>query len=276
MDFMKHKGRNYRSRNEFLARLEGYVFPTLGARPIESLTRSVTTPLVDEIALRHRHAAHAVARDLNIVGRWYAKRTDSFVWPSVPSPLTKEDRRGRDRVLEDAELRAVWAACERLGHPHGALVRFLLLTSLRRNEAAMLRRSEVQSGIIRLPRERVKTDEPLVLPLSQAAAELLATCHEGQWYFPSTQGTEPVQNFARAKRQLDRLAPEVAHWTLHDLRRTAATLMERAGVLPHVIEATLNHKVRGVGGVYRQHPFIEEKRDALERLAKEVERIVAG
>jgi integrase len=60
------------------------------------------------------------------------------------------------------------------------------------------------------------------------------------------------------------MAPEVGHWTLHDLRRTAATLMERAGVLPHVIEATLNHKVRGVAGVYRRHNFIEEKLAALE------------
>lgn len=63
---------------------------------------------------------------------------------------------------------------------------------------------------------------------------------------------------------------------LHDLRRTAATLMERAGVLPHVIEAVLNHKVRGVAGVYRRHNFVEEKRDALERLANCIHGIVSS
>ena len=42
--------------------------------------------------------------------------------------------------------------------------------------------------------------------------------------------------------------------------------MERAGALPHVIEATLNHKVRGVVGVYRRHNFVEEKKDALIRI----------
>ena len=52
--------------------------------------------------------------------------------------------------------------------------------------------------------------------------------------------------------------------------------MERAGVLPHVIEAVLNHKVRGVAGVYRRHNFVEEKRDALERLANCIHGIVSS
>jgi hypothetical protein len=119
MGFLRARGPGYRSRGEFLARMERYVFPTLGARPIEALTRSVTLPLVDAIALDKDlpHAAHAVARDLNTVGRWYAKRTDSYSWPAIPSPLTEEHRRARDRVLSDAELRAVWKAAESPWHP---------------------------------------------------------------------------------------------------------------------------------------------------------------
>jgi hypothetical protein len=54
----------------------------------------------------------------------------------------------------------------------------------------------------------------------------------------------------------------------------SSELLERAGVLPHVIEACLNHKVRGVAGVYRRHNYIEEKRDALERLATLLKSIV--
>jgi integrase len=60
----------------------------------------------------------------------------------------------------------------------------------------------------------------------------------------------------------------IEHWVLHDLRKTGATLMERAGVLPHVIEATLNHTVPGVAGVYRRHNFVEEKKAALEDRAR--------
>jgi integrase len=66
----------------------------------------------------------------------------------------------------------------------------------------------------------------------------------------------------------------IPHWTLHDLRRTASTLMERAGVLPHVNDKVLNHVTRGVAGVYARHNYIEEKRDALERLATLLRTIV--
>jgi integrase len=273
-EYLRHKGSGLRSRDDFLARFENHVFPTLGSRPIETLTRSITVPLVDALALKHRHAAHAVARDLNIIGRWYSARTDAFTWPMVPSPLNPEDRAGRERILEDRELRALWPAAERQGHPHGTLVRFLLLTGLRRTEAAELRRSEVVEGVIRLAPERTKNKTSFVLPLSKAAAGLLGECPEGLWFFPGPRDGEPFSAFTHGKAELDRLAPDVGPWVLHDLRRTAATLMERVGVLPHVIEATLNHKVRGVAGVYRRHNFIEEKRDALERLATELARIV--
>jgi integrase len=66
----------------------------------------------------------------------------------------------------------------------------------------------------------------------------------------------------------------IEHWVLRDLRRTGATLMERARVLPHVIEATLNHTIPGVAGVYRRHNFVEEKKAAMEALSRLVAQIV--
>jgi integrase len=154
-------------------------------------------------------------------------------------------------------------------------VQFLLLTALRRNEAAELRRTEVVNGAIRLPAERVKTREPLTLPLSAAAAGLLASCPAGEWYFAGRRNGEPYTAWTRGKSELDALL-NIEHWVLHNLRRTAATLMERAGVLPHVIEAALNHTIPGVAGVYRRHNFIDEKRAALEALAGLVAQIVEG
>lgn len=275
-EFLQH--RTYANRQNFEALFHNHIFPTLGDRPIESLGRREMSVLRDDVAQRvGRHAAHAVVRSLNVVGRWYAKnRTDRYVWPAIDSPLNKQERAGRDRVLEDRELHSIWAACGQQGQPHGVLVKVLLLTACRRNEIAHLHHSEVVNGCIRLPKERVKTGEPLILPLSQAALDLLATCPPGEWYFPTPRNGEPFSTFTRGKRELDRLSPEVGPWVLHDLRRTAATLMERAGVLPHVIEAVLNHKVRGVAGVYRRHNFVEEKRDALERLANCIHGIVSS
>jgi integrase len=62
----------------------------------------------------------------------------------------------------------------------------------------------------------------------------------------------------------------MAHWTLHDLRHTARSLMSRAGVSADIAERVLGHKIPGVRGVYDRHEYATEKRDALERLASGV------
>jgi integrase len=282
--FLRWRGQRFKSDPQLLAQLENHAFETLGHLPMMALKPGMITRLADDITAKvarkrnnpdaGRAAAHGVVKALNVIGNWYAKRNDDFMWKPVESPLTKEDREGRERVLEDHEIVAIWHACERQGHPHGPFVQFLLLTALRRNEAAELRRSEVVDGVIRLPPERVKTKVALVLPLSQAALDVLASCPEGEWYFTGERDpSKHFSAFARGKAALDAML-NVEHWTLHDCRRTAATLMERAGVLPHVIEATLNHKVGGVAGVYRRHNFVEEKKAAMEGLAQLLTSIV--
>ena len=77
-----------------------------------------------------------------------------------------------------------------------------------------------------------------------------------------------------ARREADHKAKPMPDWHLHDLRRTAATVMaDKLGVLPHIIEAILNHVSghrAGVAGIYNE----EEMRDALERWAVHVAAIV--
>ena len=67
----------------------------------------------------------------------------------------------------------------------------------------------------------------------------------------------------------------IPNWTLHDLRRTAKTLMARAGVRPDISERVLGHVIAGVEGTYDRHSYADEKRDALEKLAAMVERILS-
>jgi integrase len=64
------------------------------------------------------------------------------------------------------------------------------------------------------------------------------------------------------------------NWVLHDLRRTARSLMSRAGIRPHIAKQALGHTIRGVEGVYDRHSYDVEKADALSRLAELVERII--
>ena len=72
--------------------------------------------------------------------------------------------------------------------------------------------------------------------------------------------------FSKSKRRLDELSG-VSDWVLHDCRRTARSLMARAGVMPHVAERVLGHAIPGVEGVYDRHSYDVEKADALNRLA---------
>jgi integrase len=64
------------------------------------------------------------------------------------------------------------------------------------------------------------------------------------------------------------------HWVHHDLRRTARSLMSRTGVFPDVAERVLGHVIPGVRGTYDRYEYFDEKRDALERLAALIERIL--
>ena len=68
------------------------------------------------------------------------------------------------------------------------------------------------------------------------------------------------------QRRGDKLKP-MPEWRLHDLRRTARSLMSRAGVPTDIAEMVLGHKLTGVRGVYDRHSYAAEKREALEKLA---------
>jgi hypothetical protein len=63
-------------------------------------------------------------------------------------------------------------------------------------------------------------------------------------------------------------------WVIHDLRRTARSLMSRAGVPPRHAEMALGHVVAGVEGVYDRHRYLDEKQQAFEALAAQIDRIL--
>ena len=83
-----------------------------------------------------------------------------------------------------------------------------------------------------------------------------------------------IKNHTAAKAAFVAKLPQMPQWGLHDLRRTARSLMSRAGVRPDIAERTLGHVMGGVEGIYDRHQFNEEKARALTALAALIERIV--
>jgi integrase len=130
--------------------------------------------------------------------------------------------------------------------------------------------AEVVSGDWTLPASRNKTNQDLVRPLSKAALALLPAPN-GKWVFGNA--VRPLTVFGKPKAALDE-ASGVTAWTLHDLRRTARSLMSRAGVPSDHAERCLGHVIGGVRGTYDRHEYHREKQLAFEALAMQIERIV--
>lgn len=185
----------------------------------------------------------------------------------------------RDRVLSDDELALV------LKHAgsgdYGAIIRLLILTGQRREEVAAMKWGEIDfsRAIWSIPGSRTKNKLPHDVPLNADAIAILQSVirrGQRQWVFGSGDG--PFSGWSKSKAALDARinndlrtglsqTKEIQPWRVHDLRRTVTTRMGDLGVLPHIVEATLNHisgHKAGVAGVYNRSVYAKEKLAALE------------
>jgi integrase len=185
---------------------------------------------------------------------------------------SSSNERKRQRILNDDEIRSVWIATGEFPDAYGALVRFLLLTGARRAEAAEMPRSELQNGVWLLPGARNKAKVDIARPLFSAAQDVLPP-FDGKYVFGRDDGARPMGCFGFFKERFDE-ACGVTDWTLHDLRRTARSLMGRAGVPTDHAERCLGHVIGGVRGVYDCWQYVPQMREAYEALAGLIERIV--
>jgi integrase len=253
--------------------LERLVYPKIGARQIGDIKRSEIIRLLDKI--EDERGPVMADKTLGIVRRimnWHASRSDDFRSPIVKGMArTNPSERARERVLTDDELRKIWAVNNGV---FGSFVRFLLLTGARRNEASEMQWAEIDGGDWTLPAARNKTKVDLVRPLSKAAQDILRIPRQGEYVF-TTDGVTPISGFSKFKAAFDK-ATGTSGWTLHDCRRSARSLMSRAGVPSDHAERCLGHVIGGVRGVYDRHEYHAEKARAFEALAALVERIVSG
>jgi integrase len=195
------------------------------------------------------------------------------------------DEVSRDRVLTDEELSLVWRLAG--NGDYGAILRLLVLTGQRREEVGGMLWSEIdtEGALWRVGADRTKNglahDVPLSTP-ALAVLEGLGRREERDFVFGAGEGA--FQGWSNAKTALDgrasaALGRTIAPWRLHDIRRTVATRLADLGVLPHVIEAVLNHvsgHKAGVAGVYNRSAYASEKCDALTRWGDHVSMLVEG
>lgn len=290
------KVKQLRSAAEMESLLRRHVRPKLGDRHINDVKRSEVVALLDGIAAmpsarssdgKSRRVADKVLGVLRSAFNWHQGRDDEFASPIVKGMArTTLKELSRDRILDDGEIVTVWQALDRCGPPaYVRLVRALLLSGARLNEMARLRWTEIVGDVAVVPASRTKAKVDDAKPITANLAALIGerAGEAGDFVFSTDHGASPFSGFSKAKKRLDAEVaklrttaelPPMPPWRLHDLRRTARTLLSRAKVDPDVAERVLGHAIPGIRRVYDQHPFIAEKRDALERLAALVWAIV--
>jgi integrase len=213
---------------------------------------------------------------------------DGMPAPAVSAP--------RERVLDDDEIRILWnglpaslaksKACQRI-------IRLCLVTAQRVGEIAGMRRDELdlKTSTWSLPGSRTKNGHQHLVPLSGLASkiieEALEDAGESEWVFPVGDGSLDPHAVARTigrAQESNEGRPKgrfgIPRWTAHDLRRTALTGMAKLGVAPIVLGHVANHRTTtkaGVTlGVYIQHSYRQEVRQALELWSYRLEAIIEG
>ena len=261
-------------------------------KPLHSLSvfkisRRHIAARVADIATEQGAVSAARARTaLSTMYNWAIREGLDIPANPVHGTNRPEQPKSRERVLSYGELAEIWQACG--DDDYGRIVRLLILTAQRRDEVGGMRWQELdtEAGQWFLPSARTKNHREHVLPLVRDALALLPHCRTGRDHIfgdgPRREGDQHRgfsgwskskaaldARILAARKMVDAGAKPLSHWTVHDLRRTAATVMaDQLGVLPHIVEAILNHVSghrAGVAGVYNRARYQAEMRQALER-----------
>lgn len=265
-----------RSAHEIERCLEKYVLPHWADRDFISIKRSDIAALLDHIEDHHgSRMADSVLAVLRSIANWHASRDDSYVSPFVRG-MRRHKGGARERVLNDEELRAVWKQAEANG-PFGAIIRLLLLTAQRREKVVTMKWADVVDGVWTIAtaeREKGNAGSLVLPPQNIEIINAQPRLSGNPYVFAGRRGDGGCLDVSQSKRPFDAKLPPMPRWTLHDLRRTARSLMSRADVRPDIAERVLGHVQPGIKGVYDRHQYLTEKGDALNRLAALIGTIV--
>jgi integrase len=280
-----------RSADEIERSFNAYVRPRIGSKSIYELRRSDIVQMLNGIEDENGPVmADRVLAYLRRAFNWQAMQDDRFSPPIVKGMArTKSKERARSRTLDDQEIRDLWTALDQLNPGIDAppcyptFMRVLLLTAQRREEVARMHRDEIAGDDCwTIPAARSKTKLDQLVPVTAAVKALIGDV-KGFVFSNERARKRPFSGFSKAKKALDAGIAKLRkregrkpmpHWVNHDLRRTARSLLSRAGVSADIAERVLGHVIPGVRGVYDRYEYLDEKRDALEKLAALVDRIL--
>jgi len=271
--------RKLRTGDKMLSLIDRHVTTELRSRVFTEIHREDVTALLDKI--QDESGAPVADKVLTVIGSimgWYAIRHRDYVPPLVKGMRrTDPAKKERDRILDDGELCAVWKAAGESG-TYGALMRMLLLTGQRLDKVLTMKREHVDADdvwtIPTAPREKGNIGKVRLPPAALAILAALPRYDSNPYVFAG-RGQRHMSASGMFKVKLDaKLPSDMPPWRLHDLRRTARSLMSRAKVSSKDAERVMGHSLPGVEGIYDRHAYFDEKTEALAKLANLIDSIV--
>ena len=268
-----------RTKPEIKRILDKYLFPKWAERPFREIRRDDASALMDKVSDDHgKYQANAVLAVLRSIASWYAEEKDERYISPFHGRRLRRKTKARDRFLSDDEIRRVWQQAGDCG-TYGAFVKLLLLTGQRRDKVQRMKWSDISDGTWTVAKghDREKgTGELLKLPpLALAVIDAQPRRADNPYVFASDRTDGPIVGLGKSQNQFRDQCRLQQEWRLHDLRRTARTIMSRIKIEPHVAERVLGHTVGSkVQRTYDRFEYFEPKAHALAALAAEIERII--
>ena len=285
---------SWKHPNIVRARIENYIKPHIGQMAAEDVKPGHIDTMLKAIVKR------GVPTMANDVLRWTKRIFDyaikrHIVQYNPASAFDLSDAGGketaRERALTHEELVILFEAMRNtkgFTQINIITVRLLLLLAVRKSELTGARKSEfdLETALWLLPAERTKTGAAITIPLPPQAVEALRDLHRlsesSEWLLPARKAQdrmlphihENTLNVALAKVRPN--MPSVESFCIHDFRRTARTHLAALGVESHIAERCLNHKLKGVEGIYNRHDYLDERRTALNKWAHFLEGCESG
>jgi len=273
-----------KGHHEILRSFEIYVFPTLGILPVPTLTLHMWLPLLEALAEDVPGIADRILTNAKQFLKWCRKRQVITVNPLADITAYEDlqiEKANEARTLTDDEIKRVWRAMERsrMALKNRVFTLLSLIYGNRSGELRLARKSDFDFVGMRwtVPPQNHKigklTGKPLIRPIIPVTEFLIRLAMklsgDSPYLFPATVGAkEPIKpsfavsfpyNIMQYLRRYEKY--EMPHWSMHDLRKTARTLLSRFTQW-HVAEIALGHVLPGESRLYDNHDYMEELRQA--------------
>jgi integrase len=276
------------------------VIPFLGRRKAKDIKRRDIILLIDEIV--DRGSPIAANRTLRIIKKMFSFAVRRGVLDASPcmeiDAPAKENH--RERVLTEEEIKIFWLGLDNVKMSDGTklALKLLLVTAQRKGEVTQAEWSEIdlKKGWWTIPKEKSKNERTHRVPIPKMAIDIFKQAKElsgdSIWVFPSIKGRSITpRSISRAIRNNSKKRPsnhpkhkppygdffKIDHFTPHDLRRTATSMMTSSGIDEIHVSKVLNHTIPGVTSKhYNHYTYDPEKRQALETWERKLNSILTG